>query len=221
MDSPPYPNFKFYSPMISPNMPIELGLNSGFSLSEVEHNIKNPFIIGICGGSCAGKSTITERLKQSLDMAAIVINEFDFYIPYRPEPARGDVEVDENLTYNYDDPRAIDWELFDTTLRELNLRRPTEIPTYSIKKHKRTSKTTRTFPTPVIIVEGMFILHRPEIRNQLDMKIFVDCPDDVRLGNRVKKFYYKYKQNLDRITNYYLKYTKPSYESYIETVLFT
>ena len=221
MDSPPYPKFKYYSPMISPNMPIELGLNSGFSLSKVEHNIKNPFIIGICGGSCAGKSTITERLKQALDMAAIVINEFDFYIPYIPEATRQDTTLDSTLTYNYDDPRAIDWELFEHILLELNLHRPTDVPSYNIKNHERTSKTTRMFPTPVVIVEGMFILQRPEIRNQLDMKIFVDCPDDVRLGNRVKKFYYKYKQNLEQITNYYMKYTKPAYESYIETVALT
>ena len=86
----------FYSPTISPNMPISLGLTSGFALHSTSGLGKDPFVIGVCGGTCSGKSQITEKLKLSLDFSASVINEFDFYYP--------------NLTSedNFDSPDSID-----------------------------------------------------------------------------------------------------------------
>lgn len=196
----------FYSPVISPSMPISLGLNSGFTLQSVRSLSKQPFIIGICGGSCSGKSQITEKLKLSLGFSATVINEFDFYLP------------DLNADDNFDSPDSIDWALFKSCLDSLNSKSNFECPQYDMVNHRRKDKTAKVFPSTVVIVEGLFLFLKEEIRNSLDLKIFVECPDDVRLGNRVKKFNGEMGMPLTFIIDYYLKYTKQAYEKFIEPV---
>ena len=86
-------------------------------------------------------------------------------------------------------------------------------------KHQQKEKTLKLYPTTVIIIEGLFIFHKEEIRILLDMLIYVDCPDDVRLGNRVMKFTREMGMSLDFILDYYLKYTKIAHERFIEPVL--
>jgi len=198
-------NHAFYSPVISPNMPLSLGLTSGFTLQSERSLSKQPFIIGICGGSCSGKSQITEKLKLSLDFSATVINESDFYFP----------NLNENE--NFDSPDSIDWDLLKACLDALNSKSTFECPQYDMANHKQIKKT-KLFPTPVIIVEGLFIFLREEIRSSLDLKIFVECPDDVRLGNRVRKFNGTMGMPIDFVLDYYLKYTKSAFESFIEPV---
>ncbi|OMJ89212.1 hypothetical protein SteCoe_8689 [Stentor coeruleus] len=185
-------------------MPISLGLTSGFTLQSSFQMVKQPFIIGICGGSCSGKSLVTEKLKLSLDLSASVINEFDFYHP--------------NLTNtdNFDSPDAINWELLESCLNTLNSKSTFECPQYDLLKHKRKKNTLKLYPTRVVIVEGMFILSREEIRNKLDLIIFVDCPDDIRVANRIRKFTKNFNMSLEFIIEYYLKYTKIAYEKYIK-----
>lgn len=199
-------NHPFYSPTISPNMPISLGLTSGFTLRSTSDISKQPFIIGICGGSCSGKSQVTEKLKLSLDFSASVINEFDFYFP--------------NLTGedNFDSPDSINWDLLQSCLQTLTAHCTFDCPQYNMSQHKQSLKQVKLFPTPVVIIEGLFLFGKEEIRNLLDLSIFVDCPDDVRLGNRVRKFTREYGMTLDFIIAYYLKYTKIAYEKFIEPV---
>lgn len=204
------PNHPFYSPMISPSMPISLGLTSGFNLQEEAKIMKSPFLIGVCGGSCSGKSMITDTLKDRLDFSASVINEFDFYLPVSKVGPKPD------YTHNFDDPNQIDWETLNECLNTINNHRPFDCPQYDLQKQIKKKRTLKKFPTPVVIIEGLFLFHRPEIRELLDMKIFVDCPDDVRLGNRVRKFIQRDLYDLEFITDYYQKFTKPAYEQYIE-----
>ena len=199
-------NHPFYSPVISPNMPLSLGLTSGFALHSTSQLSKSPFIIGICGGSCSGKSQITERLKLSLDFSASVINEFDFYLPNLDS---------EN---NFDSPDSINWDLLQTCLETLNSHATFDCPQYSMRKHRQKENSLKLFPTPVVIIEGLFLFSKEEIRRMLDLSIFVDCPDDVRLGNRVRKFSAENGMSLDFIIDYYLKYTKIAYEKFIEPV---
>ena len=196
----------FYSPAITPNMPLSLGLTSGFSLQSARTLSKQPFIIGICGGSCSGKSQVTEKLKLSLDFSATVINEFDFYFP------------DMTSEDNFDNPDCIDWVSFKNCLESLNNKKTFECPQYDMLNHKQ-KKTVKVFPTPVIIVEGLFVFLKEEIRRNFDLKIYIECPDDVRLGNRVRKFTKEMGMSMEFVIDYYLKYTKVSYERFIETVI--
>jgi len=204
--------------MVSPMMPISLGLTSGFSLSDETRLLKYPFIIGICGGSCSGKSQITERLKKSLDFSACVINEFDFYKPLRGKEKKSEEEKlgEPDYSHNFDKPEEIDWELLLHCLESINMHKPFDCPQYDLIKQKRLKKTVKIFPTPVVIVEGVYTLGKPQVREMLDLKIFVDCPDDVRLGNRVRKFSNLYKHSLEFIIDYYMQYTKPAFETYVE-----
>ncbi|CAG9334050.1 unnamed protein product [Blepharisma stoltei] len=202
-------NQPYYSPIISPSMPLSLGLTSGFNLRQEQNSLaKSPFIIGICGGSCSGKSLIADTLKRSLDFSASVVNEFDFYMPTENQTP--------DYTHNFDDPNAIDWESLKACLESLNGHRPFDCPQYNLEKQKKKKKTIKIFPTPVVIIEGLFLFCKPEIRELIDMKIFVDCPDDVRLGHRVRKFIGRGLYTLQFITDYYQKYTKPAFEQYIE-----
>jgi uridine kinase len=201
-------NHFFYSPTISPNMPISLGLTSGFTLHNASQLTKQPFIIGICGGSCSGKSQVTERVKMSLDLSASVINEFDFYFP--------NLKSDDN----FDSPDSIDWDLLTQCLTSLKSYGTFDCPQYNMIKHKKKRKPLKLFPTPIIIVEGLFIFGKEEIRKMIDLSLFIDCPDDVRLGHRVRKFTKEMGMELEFILDYYLKYTKVAYEKYIEPVRF-
>jgi uridine kinase len=200
-------NHAFYSPSITPNMPLSLGLTSGFSLQSVRTLSKQPFIIGICGGSCSGKSQITEKLKVSLDFSATVINEFDFYLP------------DMTSEDNFDNPDCIDWALFKNCLDSLNNKKTFECPQYDMLNHKL-KKSIKVFPTPVIIVEGLFVFYKEEIRRCFDYKLFVECPDDVRLGHRVRKFTKEIGMPMEFVIEYYLKYTKIAHERFVEPVKF-
>lgn len=168
-----------------------------------------PFVIGVCGGNCAGKMDLVHYLVQNLgERRCSILKQENFYYPLPEKEALED--------YNYDDPDATDWEYMEDGLDALlSQKKSFHTPVYNFKLNKRDLKTEEVWPNPIIIVEGLLIFHIEGIRKRLDCKIFLDTDDDIRLSRRIMKGYMKLGRNVDSIVERYKKFVKPCHETYV------
>jgi uridine kinase len=168
-----------------------------------------PFVIGVCGGNCAGKMDLVNYLVQHWgEKRCTTLKQENFY--YTP-PAKGALE-----DYNYDDPEATDWKYMEDALDALLYHKKSfHTPIYNFRLNKRDLKTEELWPNPIIIVEGLLIFHIDGIRDRLDLKIFLDTDDDIRLSRRIMKGHMKLGRNVDSIVERYKKFVKPCHEIYV------
>lgn len=141
----------------------------------------NVQLIGLAGGSGAGKSWLAARLARRLgaDCARLSLDDF-----YRD---RSHLTPARRARVNFDHPRAIDWPLFQAVLRRLAARQPAEAPCYDFSTHCRRPVPRLIQPRPFILVEGLWVWHRPRIRELFALRVFVECPAKIRLARRVKR----------------------------------
>ena len=142
---------------------------------------KRPLLVAIVGGSGAGKSWLAERLKRRLGRKAARLSLDDFYRDrsYLP-PRRRD-------KLNFDHPRSIDWADAECVLRRLRSGRPGHLPCYDFVTHCRLSRTRLLKPKPIILVDGLWLLRRPALRRLFDLRIFLNCPRQVRMRRRLAR----------------------------------
>ncbi len=136
-------------------------------------------LVGIAGGSCAGKTTLAEGLAVRLGDHLTVL-QFDHY--YHDH---GHLPVGERALVNYDHPDSLDERLFVAHLDELAVGSAVEAPVYDFATHRRTSTTDTVGPNPVVVVDGILLLAFPAVRRRLDLVVYVDAPAEVRLERRV------------------------------------
>ena len=136
-------------------------------------------LVGITGGSCAGKTTLAEGLAARLG-DHLTILQFDHY--YHDH---GHLPVGERALVNYDHPDSLDERLFVAHLDELAVGSAVEVPVYDFATHRRTSTTDTVGPNPVVAVDGILLLAFPAVRQRLDLVVYVDAPAEVRLERRV------------------------------------
>ena len=192
--------------------------------------LDNPIIIGICGGACSGKSTLAKLIEQKFEQKIVVISQNNFYIPRlgnlrRKKSAMREVKEEELIkeseilsqTANFDEPGAIDWIYFRHALEYLKERKPFDIPIYDETKKVWCDETQKIFPSKVIIVEGTLIFYDETIRNLIDLKIFLDSDDDVRLSRRILKDLNKIQKSwpIEKYLENYLDKVKVCHDSYI------
>ncbi|MGI8669482.1 MAG: uridine kinase, partial [Aridibacter sp.] len=139
-------------------------------------------IIGICGGTGSGKTTIARKIIEAVGREKVILIEQDSY--YRNLE---DMPLDERHQANFDHPDAIDGELLVNHLKRLKNGYEVEMPVYDFKTHTRSSKTDKIKPKPVVIVEGILIFAEPRILSLLDVRVFVDTPSDIRFIRRPKR----------------------------------
>lgn len=133
-------------------------------------------IIGIAGGTGSGKTTVVKKIINSLPLGEVAVLPQDAY--YKDS---SHVPVEERSKINFDEPAAIEWSLLTAHLKELKAGRPIEMPTYSYLTCTRGPETVTVAPRDVVIVEGILVLCDPELRDMLDVKVFVDADADDRL----------------------------------------
>ena len=169
------------------------------------------YFIGIAGGSGSGKTTFANKLlKNTSDILTISLDSY--YLP-----TSQDIPKTKSKKPNFDHPKAFDWELFRTHLSELQLGRGVKIPVYDFKNNERVrSEGTFVKPTKVIIVEGIFTLYDPVIRNLLSLKCFLDVPCDIRFIRRLERDVKERGRNLDSIIEQYYDSVRPMYKKYLE-----
>ena len=142
--------------------------------------MKRPLIIGITGGTGSGKSTVSKEIFKLIPEKKIAVIEQDSY--YKDQ---SHLTFEERTKTNYDHPMAFDNELLIKHLKDLLDNKPIEKPIYDFEKHTRKKETITVEPKDIIILEGILILFEEEIRNLLDIKIFVDTDSDVRVIRRI------------------------------------
>jgi uridine kinase len=139
-------------------------------------------IIGIAGGTGSGKTTVVHQIMNELPETEVGIISQDSY--YKQNVG---MSYEERSNINFDHPRAIDFELLVSHLKDLKVGKNIEQPVYSFVTHNRTEDTILTHPRKVMIVEGILILSNPELRDMFDIKVYVHADSDERLIRRLKR----------------------------------
>ena len=167
-------------------------------------------VIGIAGGTGSGKSTFTNRLKEQFgDKIAVIY--YDNY--YR---AQDDVPFEERKKVNYDSPDSLETDLMISHLRALKEGKTIECPTYDYTVHNRSKETVVIEPRKVIIVEGILALENEELRNLIDIKVFVEADADERILRRVVRDVKERGRDVEDIARQYLTTVKPMHYVYVE-----
>ncbi|MFA5009636.1 MAG: uridine kinase [Patescibacteria group bacterium] len=169
-----------------------------------------PFLIGVAGGTGSGKTYIATEL-QKVDPTKILILSHDNY--YK---SHDDIPIEERKTLNYDEPAAIDQELFIQQLSALKRGEVVEIPLYDFMTHTRKTDTRHVEPLPIIIVEGILILADPRVCGLLDLTIFVDVEPDIRLARRLERDVGTRDRTFEESLNQYLTSAQPMHDKYVE-----
>ncbi|WP_283581700.1 uridine kinase [Ligilactobacillus hohenheimensis] len=172
---------------------------------------RRPVIIGVTGGSGSGKTTVSEAIFHQLNGHSILMIQEDSY--YKNQD---DKPFEERVKTNYDHPDAFDTDLFIKQLKQLRNWETIEKPVYDYVNHTRSKETIIQEPKEVIIVEGILVLNDPRLRDLMDIKIFVDTDDDIRIIRRIQRDMEERGRSLDSIINQYMATVKPMYHQFIE-----
>lgn len=170
-----------------------------------------PFVLGVAGGTGSGKTTLVRRLIEKLGADRIAVVEHDSY--YLPNVA---LTVGERDQINYDHPDALETSLLVNHLDQLKSNRPVDVPVYDFTTHCRRKETRRVNPRRLIIVEGILALSDRALRDRMDLRIFVDAGDDVRLNRRLKRDQEERGRSVDSVMRQYLETVKPMHEEFVQ-----
>jgi len=173
--------------------------------------VKKPIVIGVTGGSGSGKTSVSRAILDKFTDVSILLLEQDFY--YKDQ---SDLPFEERLKTNYDHPFAFDTDLFIEDLKKLIQYESVEQPVYDYSKHTRSDKVIHREPKEVIIVEGILILEDQRLRDLMDIKVYVDTDDDIRIIRRIKRDMESRGRTLDSVIHQYLTVVKPMHQQFIE-----
>ncbi|MDR5602141.1 uridine kinase [Staphylococcus coagulans] len=168
-------------------------------------------IIGIAGGSGSGKTSVTNEIMNNLEGHSVALMEQDYY--YKDQ---SHLTFDQRLQTNYDHPFAFDNDLLIQNLKALQSGQSVEVPTYDYTKHTRSDKTIAFHPKDVIIVEGIFALENKELRDMMDVKIFVDTDADLRILRRLIRDTEERGRTMNSVIEQYLNVVRPMHNQFIE-----
>ena len=167
-------------------------------------------VIGIAGGSGSGKTTLMKNLMQTFGDVATVISHDNYY------KRHDELTYEERCLLNYDEPAAFDTSLMVYQLDQLRHGQAVDCPVYDFTIHNRSDETVRIEPRKVIIVEGILIFQDPQLRELMDIRIYVDADADIRLCRRIKRDVNKRGRSLESVLNQYRQTVKPMHELYVE-----
>lgn len=171
---------------------------------------KAPIIIGVTGGSGSGKTTVSQAIAQKFANHSVMLLPQDAY--YK----RQDVPFEQRQQTNYDHPDAFDTDLLIEQASMLKNHQAIEQPVYDYKIHNRTAEIQRVEPQDVIILEGILVLADARLRDLMDIKVYVDTDDDIRLLRRMHRDMESRGRTFDDVVGQYLKTVKPMFHEFIE-----
>ena len=170
------------------------------------------FIIGIAGGTGSGKTTVVKKIVEEIPNARVSVIPQDSYY----KAAEPGVPLEVLQQKNFDHPDAFDWDLLFQQVNDLRNGKSIEQPTYSFLKCDRLPETVRVEPTNVIIVEGIMALYRKELRDLMDLKIFVDADPDERLIRVIERDVIERGKTAREVMSKYRRVLKPMHRQFIE-----
>lgn len=169
-----------------------------------------PYIVGVAGGSASGKTEIVKTLKKHFEDKIEIIEHDNYYF------AHDNLTMDERASLNYDHPQAFETNLLIEHVKKIINNEEIDIPTYDFTIHTRSSDTLKKIPKPIVIVEGILVLENEELRDLMDMKVFVDCDGDVRLKRRITRDLVERNRTIESILTQYMETVKPMHELFVE-----
>ena len=172
--------------------------------------MENILVIGIAGGSGSGKTTLMNNIVSRFGDDITVLSHDSYY------KRHDDMTYEERCRLNYDEPAALETELMTRHLDLLRHGQAIDCPVYDFTVHNRSDETTRIEPGKVIIVEGILIFEDKDLRELMDIRIFVDTDADVRLCRRIKRDVNKRGRTLESVLTQYQQTVKPMHEKYVE-----
>jgi uridine kinase len=170
-----------------------------------------PCLLGVAGGSGSGKTTVAHSILESVGKDRITLIQQDSY--YQDVNWTSEAEL---LHHNFDHPSAIDNDLMVSHLAALKAGHAVEVPIYDFVRHRRTARTRRVEPQPVILVEGILIFVEPSLRQQLDFKIYVDTDADIRLIRRLGRDMSERGRTVQDVLRQYLETVRPMHLEFVE-----
>ena len=170
-----------------------------------------PCILGVAGGTGSGKTTVVRSILEAAGEDRIALIEQDSY--YRDIDWRSEADL---LQHNFDHPGAIDNDLLVAHLAALKAGHPVEVPIYDFVRHRRTPRTRRVLPLPVILLEGILIFVEAGLRELLDFKIYVDTDADLRLIRRLGRDIAERGRSVKDVLRQYLETVRPMHLEFVE-----
>ena len=167
-------------------------------------------VIGIAGGSGSGKTTLMKNLVQKFGENVTVLSHDNYY------KRHDELTYEQRCLINYDEPDAFETDLMAEHLDCLRRGEAVDCPVYDYTIHNRSDEIIRITPKPVIIVEGILIFENPQLRELMDIRIFVDADADIRLCRRIKRDVNKRGRSLESVLLQYQQTVKPMHELYVE-----
>lgn len=170
-----------------------------------------PVVIGIAGGSGSGKTTVQRRIIETFGPDRIALLDHDsYYLDLAHLPP------EERARFNFDHPDALETSLMVAHLDRLLAGEPVEKPTYDFTTHSRRVETLTVRPHPVVIVEGILVLAEPALVERMDVKIYVDTPDDVRLIRRIERDLHERGRDIETVLQQYQRTVRPMHLEFVE-----
>jgi uridine kinase len=168
-------------------------------------------LIGIAGGSGSGKTTFADKLVQSSKNNLVIVHMDSYYLP-----SQASDNISKSGKSNFDHPRAFDWPLLRSHIYQLSQGQSIESPIYDFTTSSRTNKSITINPSSVIILEGIFTLFDQEIRDLLDIKVFLHVDSDIRFTRRLNRDVKERGRSLESIIDQYYDTVRPMYLKFLE-----
>ncbi|GAA5906181.1 hypothetical protein JCM6882_006069 [Rhodosporidiobolus microsporus] len=171
------------------------------------------YVIGIGGGSASGKTRVAQEVIKALGVPwVVVVSQDNFYKALSPEESK----LAFASQYDFDHPNAFEWDDLVQCMKDMKECKAVQIPNYSFTKHSRLPTTTYLYGAGVIIVEGLFVLHDPALRDVLDLRIFCQADSDLMLARRIKRDVVERGRDVEGIIEQYLQFVRPSLYNFIQ-----
>lgn len=170
-----------------------------------------PLIIGVAGGSGSGKTTVVNKIIQDIGKDDVLLMEHDSY--YRD---LSHLPLEKRIKQNFDHPSALETELMIRHIDALRNGYRIEIPVYDFVAHTRADKSISASPKKIILIDGILIFSESDLRNRMDIKIFVDTDDDVRLLRRLRRDIHERGRDFEGVLKQYEKFVRPMHLEFVE-----
>lgn len=171
----------------------------------------SPFIIGVAGGSGSGKTTVVSHIINRVGQENLVLIQHDSY--YRDLKH---LEFEDRAKQNFDHPSSLETELMVRHIEALSKGYSIEVPMYDFKNHVRKEETVSLAPKPVILIDGILIFFERELRNLMDLKLFVDTDSDVRLIRRMRRDIIERQRTVESVLDQYEKFVRIMHLEFVE-----
>lgn len=170
-----------------------------------------PLIIGVAGGSGSGKTTVVKHIIESIGETNILLLQHDSY--YRDLKH---LPFEERTKQNFDHPSALETELLIRHIEALKEGYQVEVPIYDFTKHIRKEETNVVKPKNIVLIDGILIFSEKKLRRQMDIKLYVDTDDDIRLLRRIQRDIMERDRSLENVLDQYQEFVRPMHLEFVE-----